>query len=231
MRDAVAVAATSVPSNRDWFGLAWKSIAWGVLLGSIIYYVRRDALHYLFHYTPESFKGFWSDRILIRTHVACAVTMIFTGSFQFWTGLRMRYMALHVWLGRVFLLTGAFVASSALYLGQHPRTGGIVMGIGLMFNGLFWLAAASIAYYAIRLGNVQVHKDWMIRTYVLACAGIVGDRIIPDMTFMARRIGVDALNDISGWANWAVPLMITEIILQLRRLRKMRRPVKTTLPV
>ena len=50
MRDAVAVTAMSVPSNRDWFGLAWKSIAWGVLLGSIIYYVRRDALHYLFHY-------------------------------------------------------------------------------------------------------------------------------------------------------------------------------------
>jgi tetratricopeptide (TPR) repeat protein len=29
------------------------------------------------------------------------------------------------------------------------------------------------------------------------------------MTFVARRIGVDALNDISGWANWAVPLMIS----------------------
>ena len=156
--------------------------------------------------------------------------MIFTGSFQFWTGLRMRHMTLHVWLGRVFLLTGTFVASSAPYLGQHPRTGGIVMGIGLMFNGLFWLPAASIAYYAIRLGNVQVHKDWMIRTYVLACAGIVGDRIIPDMTFMSRRIGVDALNDISGWANWTVPLMITEIVLQIRRLQKMRRPKKVTLP-
>src|SRR5438477_12781201 len=108
----------------------------------------------------------------------------------------MLYMALHVCLGSVFLLTGTFVASSALYLGQHPRTGGIVMGIGLMFNGLFWLAAASIAYYAIRLGNVQVHKDWMIRTYVFACGGIVGDRIIPDMTFMGWRIWVDALDDV-----------------------------------
>ena len=38
-----------------------------------------------------------------------------------------------------------------------------------------------------------MHKDWMTRTYILACAGIVGDRIIPDMTFVARRIGVDAL--------------------------------------
>src|SRR6476646_2803245 len=103
MRDAVAVAATSVPSNRDWFGLAWKSIAWGVLLASIAYYVRRDDLHYLFRYTPESFKAFWPDRILIRTHVTCAIIMIFTGPFQFWTGFRMRYLTLHRWLGRIFL--------------------------------------------------------------------------------------------------------------------------------
>ena len=88
MTDTIALSATSVPSSRDWVGLAWKSIAWGLLLGSIIYYVRRDALHYLFHYTPDSFKAFWSERILIRTHVACAVTMICTGSLQFWTGLR-----------------------------------------------------------------------------------------------------------------------------------------------
>ena len=230
MRDAAALATTSVPSNRDWVGLAWKSIAWGVLLGSIIYYVRRDALHYLFHYTPDSFKAFWSERILIRTHVACAMAMISTGTLQFWTGLRMRHMTLHVWCGRVYLLTGTFVGCSALYMGLHPRLGGIVFGFGLFLNGLFWLAAASIAYHAIRLGNVQVHKDWMIRAYVLACAGIVGDRIIPDMTFVARRIGVDALNDISGWANWAVPLMVTEVVLQLRRLRKTRRPNKGTLP-
>ncbi len=230
MRAAIAVPTSSVPSRRDWVGLAWKSTAWAVLLGSIIYYVRRDALHYLFHYTPDSFKAFWSERILIRTHVACAMTMISTGTLQFWTGLRMRNMTFHVWCGRVYLLTGTFVGCSALYMGLHPRLGGIVFGFGLFLNGLFWLAAAAIAYYAIRLGNVQVHKDWMIRTYVLACAGIVGDRIIPDMTFVARRIGVDALNDISGWANWAVPLMVTEVILQVRRLRKVRRPNKVTLP-
>ena len=231
MRDDIAVSTSSLPSSRDWVGLAWKSTAWTVLLASIIYYVRRDTLHYLFHYTPDSFKAFWSERILIRTHVACAVTMIFSGSLQFWTGLRMRNMTFHVWCGRVFLLTGTFVGCSALYMGLHPRLGGIVYGFGLFLNGLFWLAAASIAYYAIRLGNVQVHKDWMIRTYVLACAGIIGDRIIPDMTFMARRIGVDALNDISGWANWAVPLMVVEVVMQIRRLRKMRRPSTLNVPV
>jgi uncharacterized membrane protein len=230
MKDTIALSTSSVPSSRDWVGLAWKSIAWGVLLGSIAYYVRRDALHYLFHYTPESFKAFWPDRILIRTHVACAIIMIFTGPFQFWTGFRMRYLTLHTWLGRIFLATGTFVASSAMYLGLHPRTGGIVMGIGLSLNGLFWLAAAAMAYYAIRLRNIPQHKEWMIRTYVLACNGIVGDRILANIPILVRRIGIDAVNDLSGWLLWAAPLMIAEVIIQHRRLRKMRRPVKTTLP-
>lgn len=148
MRDAVAVSTRSLPSRRDWVGLAWKSAAWTVLLVSIIYYVRRDALHYLFYNTPDSFKAFWSERILIRTHVACAITMISTGTLQFWTGLRMRDMTLHVWCGRVYLLSGTFFGCSALYMGLHPRLGGIVYGFGLFLNGLFWLAAPSIAYYA-----------------------------------------------------------------------------------
>src|SRR5438045_4420502 len=107
------------PFHRVAIGLdlLGRALLGTVLLASIIYYVRRDALHYLFHYTPDSFKAFWSERILIRTHVACAVTMISTGTLQFWTGLRMRNMTFHVWCGRIFLLTGTFVGCSALYMG------------------------------------------------------------------------------------------------------------------
>ena len=143
-KDSLSMPAPSLRSQRSWFAFAWIYTLWAILLSSIVYYVRRDALHYLLHYTPQSFKAFWPDRILIRTHVACAVTMIFTGPFQFWSGFRMRYLTFHTWLGRVFLVTGTFVASSAMYLGLHPRTGGIVMGIGLSLNGLFWLAAAAM---------------------------------------------------------------------------------------
>jgi Predicted membrane protein (DUF2306) len=117
-------------------------------------------------------------------------------------------------------LAGVFVGCSALYMGMHPRLRGIVYGFGLFLNGLFWLAAAAMAYYAIRAGNVQAHKIWMIRAYILCFAGIVGDRIIPDMAFVSKRIGTEALNDISGWANWAVPLMVVEVLMQIRSFRK-----------
>jgi len=205
--------------------LAAKATAWALLLVAITYYVWRDGLHYLFHYTPASYKSFWSIRILIRIHVAFAITMIFSGPLQFWTGLRMRYLTFHRWCGRVFLVTGTYVACTAMYLGLHPRTGGIVMGIGLSLNGLFWLAAAAMAYYAIRLGNIQQHKEWMVRTYVLACNGVVGDRILADIPILVRRVGSDAVSDLSGWLLWTLPLMIAEIIIQVRKLRRIRRPV------
>jgi hypothetical protein len=79
-----------------------------------------------------------------------------------------------------------------------------------------WLAAAAMAYYAIRLRNIPQHKQWMIRTYVLACNGIVGDRILANIPILVRKIGIDAVNDLSGWLRWAAPLMIAEVIIQLR---------------
>jgi uncharacterized membrane protein len=206
--------------------LATKFVAWAFLLAAIAYYVRRDGLHYLFRYTPDSYKSFWSIRTLIRLHVACAITMIFLGPLQFWTGFRMRYLTLHRWSGRIFLVTGTYVACTAMYMGLHPRLGSIVYGFGLFLNGAFWVAAASMAYYAIRLRQVQQHKEWMIRTYILACNGIVGDRILLDVPILTRRIGFDAVNDLSGWVLWALPLMVAEIVIQLQKLRRTRRPAR-----
>lgn len=77
-------------------------------------------------------------------------------------------------------------------------------------------------------GSLLRDPDWkraspkisMIRAYILCFAGIVGDRIIPDMTFVSQRIGTEPLNDISGWANWAVPLMVVEVLMQIPSFRK-----------
>jgi len=56
------------------------------------------------------------------------------------------------------------------------------------------LAAAAMAYYAIRLDVVQ-HKEWMIHTYVLARNGIVGDRILADTSAESAH-GIEAVNDL-----------------------------------
>ena len=44
-------------------------------------------------------------------------------------------------------------------MGLHSRLGGVVYGFGLFLNGMFWVAAASMAYYAIRLRNIPHTKN------------------------------------------------------------------------
>ena len=92
-------------------------------------------------------------------------------------------------------------------------------GVGLFLNALFFLVATSIAYYAIRTKNIQIHREWMLRAFVLAYAGLVIVRVIEDMSFLDPLLGAVALNDLSTWVNWTVPLMVTEVALQVSRIR------------
>ena len=202
-------------SVRSIVAIVW----WSVIVGAIAYYVHRDALHYLFDYTPASFKHFWPERWVIRTHIALAMLMITSGPLQFSSWLRRRHSAVHRWSGYVFLSTACVVAVSAMYMGLHPVEGDIVYGVGLFLNALFFLVATSIAYYAIRTKNIQIHREWMLRAFVLAYAGLVIVRVIEDMSFLDPLLGAVALNDLSTWVNWTVPLMVTEVALQVSRIR------------
>jgi len=79
-----------------------------------------------------------------------------------------------------------------------------------------------MAYYAITKGNVAVHKEWMIRAYVATFA-FVTFRVFNDYG-PTSRLQPDGDRAITiGWACWALPLLVTEVLLQLRRMRTLAR--------
>ena len=216
--DSVLAPRTTNRGPRS-VGSVITIVWWSAIVGAIAYYVHRDAFHYLFDYTPASFKHFWPERWVIRSHIALAMLMITSGPLQFSSWLRRRHRTVHRWSGYVFLSTGCAVSATAMYMGLHPVEGDVVYGVGLFLNALFFLIATSIAYYAIRTRDIQVHREWMLRAFVLAYAGLVIVRVIEDMTFLNPLVGAVALNDLSTWVNWTVPLMITEVALQVSRMR------------
>jgi hypothetical protein len=76
-----------------------------------------------------------------------------------------------------------------------------------------------MAFYAILKGHVQVHKEWMVRTYVVTFA-FVTFRVLNDY-YPGARLQPDLDRSIAvGWACWVLPLLFTELILQLRRMRR-----------
>ena len=79
---------------------------------------------------------------------------------------------------------------------------------------------AAMALYAILSGRIQIHKEWMVRTYVVTFAFLTF-RLLNEFSPLSRlQPDGDRIVTIA-WACWVIPLLVTEVILQLRRMRSL----------
>ena len=81
-----------------------------------------------------------------------------------------------------------------------------------------WAVTTGMAYYTIRKRLVSLHKEWMIRAYVVTFA-FVTFRLLEDYGPTSRLQPENDRSITIAWACWVVPLAITEMIFQLRRVR------------
>jgi predicted membrane protein DUF2306 len=99
---------------------------------------------------------------------------------------------------------------------------GLTHAAGLGSLGIAWLATSGMALVAIRRGAVTQHREWMIRSYVVTFA-FVTYRALVDLL---RADGVGSGADRSAfasWSCWAIPLLVTELALQGRKLLRTSR--------
>jgi uncharacterized membrane protein YozB (DUF420 family) len=145
----------------------------------------------------------------------CSLALL-TGPWQFWTGLRQRNLQFHRWTGRLFVFAVALGVVGAVGLAVMA-VGGWAFEVGLMGLASAWLVTTAMAYYSIRKGLVPLHKEWMIRAYVVTFA-FVFFRILSDYGPTSRLQPENDRSIIISWVCWVVPLGVTEMIFQVRRM-------------
>ena len=70
---------------------------------------------------------------------------------------------------------------------------------------------------AIKRSLIQQHKEWMIRSYVVTFAFVIFRVIEPIL--QAQHIGTQFEQlAFAAWACWSVPLLVTELVLQGRKI-------------
>jgi uncharacterized membrane protein YozB (DUF420 family) len=94
----------------------------------------------------------------------------------------------------------------------------MAFGSGIFFLAIAWVTTAGMSYYAIRKGRVAIHKEWMVQAYVVTFV-FVTFRVITDWAPTSNLKPAENVAIVAAWACWAVPLLVTEVILQLRRIR------------
>jgi uncharacterized membrane protein len=104
---------------------------------------------------------FW----LIPHGVAGAIALLLA-PFQFSSRLRQRHLRLHRVMGRLYVCGVALAAPSSIPIAVILGPPSLVMAAVMQSIG--WALTTGIALYCVRTGNIQQHREWMIRSYPFA---------------------------------------------------------------
>ena len=172
-----------------------------------------EAVPYLIHISPEKFGRFWPDRAWLITHIAGGGLAVIVGPFQFWSAVRRRFVGIHRWTGRLYVVGVLIGGAAAFYLASRA-TAGTAFGISLGALGLAWWTTTGMAYVAIRRRQVSQHKEWMIRSFVVTFT-FVTFRLWAELGAL-QVLGAESATTLV-WLSWTMPLLATEVVLQSRK--------------
>ena len=185
--------------------LAWMEIAYPVLT---LANVSRHAGHVGWTYA----------------HVVGGTFMLVFGTLNLYIGATRRLFRFHRQVGYLYLAGGAFGAVLALIVSLATLHGKVVRpfafdltvvedsGFGLAMLAIAWLVCAAMGWRAARNRRIDNHRDWMIRSYVLAWSFVI-------CRLLNKIPAMDVVTNLGGgagfiWMSWLVPLGITELVLQ-----------------
>ncbi|HKE35549.1 MAG TPA: DUF2306 domain-containing protein [Candidatus Acidoferrum sp.] len=213
--------ATSEKKRTPYFTA--KLLGSGAILAVALFFVRRYVFRYYLHYNQAAFTdpnlgapNFWTLRVWLLMHMTGGMIALLSGPWQFWTGFRARFARLHRWTGRLFL-SGVAIGATGAFRIAVVDSAGWAFGFALFMLAVAWVTTASVALYAILSGRIQIHREWMVRTYVVTFA-FVTFRLLSDFSPFSRLQPAGDRAITIGWASWVIPLLFTEVILQLRRM-------------
>ncbi|ACY18986.1 DUF2306 domain-containing protein [Haliangium ochraceum] len=105
----------------------------------------------------------------IGLHFAAGGVILLLGCIQLVSALRVRYPAVHRWLGRVYaiaaLLTGV---GGLIFIAVSGTIGGAVMDLGFSIYGVLMVLAAIETVRHARAGRMERHRAWALRLFALA---------------------------------------------------------------
>jgi hypothetical protein len=217
MAHATTPAPVGVLNDTGRTKLVAKILVWTGIVALAVGFIIKYVLFYYRHYDAASFDVYWPRRGWLFLHINGGTLALLMGPWQFWTGLRQRNLTIHRWTGRLFLLGVAMGVIGSIGL-IATTTFGWAFATGIAGLASAWLVTTSMAYYSIRKGLVALHKEWMIRAYVVTFA-FVTFRILSDYGPTSRLMPESDRSITIAWACWVVPLAVTEMIFQLKRMR------------
>ena len=182
-----------------------------------VFFVYRNVLPY-FAWSEAAYGYYWPFRLPLIGHVTGGLIATLAGVWQIWTGLNTQSMRVHPWTGRLYaagVLLGSF---GAFVLAFTSAAYGFAWAVALVCLAVAWLATTGMALYSIRKRNVLLHRQWMIRSYIITFA-FVTFRLFTDYLPYEAWWGISRpdMSNAVIWPVWVMPLLAYEMMLGRKR--------------
>jgi uncharacterized membrane protein YozB (DUF420 family) len=214
-------SATNTQKKIDWLSVLGWTLVWSLAC----YFTYTNALRYFDFSNPVYTPGPTGSKPFapfLITHVAGGVIALLIGPLQFFPFLRKKYVKLHRNVGKLYLICILLSGMAATYLAIVHNLiikKEFVFGTGVLWMAFAWFATAGLALWAIKQRNFLQHQEWMIRSYVLTCNFILFRLMFYGLLGLENFPFKNEVGGVTAWASWSVPLLVTEIILQARKIQ------------
>ena len=195
---------------------SFKRAALLAIGATVLFFTYEFVLQY-FIWNEQSYGYYWAFRLPLIFHVVGGLLALLSGLFQLWTGLGATNMQVHPMTGKIYLAGVAIGATGAFILSVSSSFFGPTFGVALFCLALAWVSTSGMAVFCIRKGNTRLHRQWMIRSYILTFA-FVTFRIFTDYIPYEAWWGLTRpeISNATIWVSWVMPMMVYEIYAQLR---------------
>ena len=146
---------------------------------------------------------------LTLLHVLPAALLIVLMPLQFVSRIRTRHIAWHRWSGRLLIVLGFIVGTSALVMSYATPIGGANETAATTLFAILFLLFLILGFWNIRRCNVVRHREWMIRAFGVAL-GVATTRPIVGAFFAARRLSPHEFFGTAFWLGFTLTLLGAE---------------------
>ena len=161
-------------------------------------------------------QRFMTMPLAATLHLAGAAVALVLGPLQHNSRLRGRFLNLHRWTGRAYVLAVVFGGAAAFRLATVAQ-GGLPAHVGFGLLAVLWLLATGQAYRSIRAGDQDAHRRWMTRSYALTFGAVTLRIYLP----LSQVVGLpfEPAYQTIVWLCWVPNLILAEWLMLRRYVR------------
>jgi hypothetical protein len=175
-----------LPGLEDGF---WAALYQGVFVG-----IRDDFSHIFYHV---------QDRLTpLLVHILIGVPALTFIPFQLWRGFRNRHRKLHIWMGRIAIVSIIFSAWGAINLALNmdiPAWG----QTGFVVGATVWIVSAIVGFQAIRQKNLARHQSAMVVVAAMTFGAVM---IRLEFPIWRQMFSFETAYACAAWSSWVLNL-------------------------